>query len=373
MIPSEFIDLLPQLQRKLQNINHPDSLRISKEILQYVIDEISVNACNDDSIKQNTKKPAKKSIENLKSLISSQIDVIIEKLKNNMPWEYIKGSAEFCGYIFQVDKNVLIPRTDTEFLVYYSTLSILQYFFSEYVFNNNDLLDRLDSDKSSINTITIIDIGTGSGCIITSVYMILSGIISGSINIKNISDRIYTEQLEIPHICFKTNTRLITERDIFELHEYFKKNRNKIDGFINDLRKRNLLSKWFALFDFIGTDISQEALSIATNNYQIIKKNPILDDKKAILNSKNVQFIESNWLTNIPQSVFNKSDVFIISNPPYIPPEVYLKLDPSVKDHEPKLALVGNSDNLLSAIKQLEKEKQFHIKGIYFEDYCIEH
>ena len=36
----------------------------------------------------------------------------------------------------------------------------------------------------------------------------------------------------------------------------------------------------------------------------------------------------------------------VVSNPPYIPTDVWRALDPQVRDHEPELALHGGSDGL---------------------------
>ena len=68
-----------------------------------------------------------------------QINEIIEKLQKNYPIQYIIGEVEFCDLRFSVNENVLIPRPETAELV----LWILQ------------------ETKAK----TILDIGTGSGCI----------------------------------------------------------------------------------------------------------------------------------------------------------------------------------------------------------------
>ncbi|MDD3721808.1 MAG: peptide chain release factor N(5)-glutamine methyltransferase [Lutibacter sp.] len=67
------------------------------------------------------------------------------KLKNQIPIQYIVGETAFYGMIFKVDKNVLIPRPETEELV-------------EWIVQNH---------KNS-NSLKILDIGTGSGCIAIS-------------------------------------------------------------------------------------------------------------------------------------------------------------------------------------------------------------
>jgi len=63
------------------------------------------------------------------------------RLLQGEPVQYVTNTAWFCGRKFFVDKNVLIPRQETELMV--------------------DNIIRENKDKS----IKILDIGTGSGCI----------------------------------------------------------------------------------------------------------------------------------------------------------------------------------------------------------------
>ena len=75
-----------------------------------------------------------------------KIHFAVEELKNHKPIQYILNKAEFYGLPFYVDENVLIPRPETEELV-------------EWI-----LLEMSISAASA----TILDIGTGSGCIAVS-------------------------------------------------------------------------------------------------------------------------------------------------------------------------------------------------------------
>lgn len=72
----------------------------------------------------------------------------LKKLKKGYPVQYIIGNVDFLGIIINVNKNVLIPRFETEGLVYKLVKLINQYKF---------------------NKPYILDIGTGSGCI--SIYL----------------------------------------------------------------------------------------------------------------------------------------------------------------------------------------------------------
>jgi len=72
---------------------------------------------------------------------SDQIKQIINELKENKPIQYILGETEFYGLKYKVNKHTLIPRPETEELI-------------DWV---------LKEDFNSI-----LDIGTGSGCIAIS-------------------------------------------------------------------------------------------------------------------------------------------------------------------------------------------------------------
>lgn len=84
-------------------------------------------------------------IEYLKKYLpSDKLEDGIKRLNNGEPVQYIVGNVDFYGYKINVNKNVLIPRFETEELVF-KTINLIKKFFNE--------------------NIKILDIGTGSGCI----------------------------------------------------------------------------------------------------------------------------------------------------------------------------------------------------------------
>ncbi len=110
------------------------------------------------------------------------------------------------------------------------------------------------------------------------------------------------------------------------------------------------LAKAFPKASVVCSDISKEALALATEN---AKSN----------SAKNVKFVESDMLS---AAYFNgklKSKKFdlIISNPPYIQSSVIDTLEPEVKDHEPRMALDGGEDGL-DFYRQIASDAAAHLK-----------
>ncbi len=97
---------------------------------------------------------------------SKKFNEAIIRLKQFEPIQYIIGKTEFYGLFFIVDKSVLIPRPETEELVAWIT------------------------NETQNKEITILDIGTGSGCIAISLAHQLSKAKMNAIDISKDALRI---------------------------------------------------------------------------------------------------------------------------------------------------------------------------------------
>jgi release factor glutamine methyltransferase len=73
---------------------------------------------------------------------NEEIISIINRINQSEPIQYILGETEFYGRKFKVNKNVLIPRPETE-----------------------ELVDLIIKENKKQKKIKVLDIGTGSGCI----------------------------------------------------------------------------------------------------------------------------------------------------------------------------------------------------------------
>ena len=83
-------------------------------------------------------------IEYLKKYYNGNLSDALRLLDSGIPVQYIVGNVDFYGYNFLVDKNVLIPRFETEELVDRTIKYVQKYFGS---------------------SVKVVDLGCGSGCI----------------------------------------------------------------------------------------------------------------------------------------------------------------------------------------------------------------
>ncbi|MGZ5221884.1 MAG: peptide chain release factor N(5)-glutamine methyltransferase [Chitinophagaceae bacterium] len=124
-----------------------EATRFLSSQLQRIYDESEAENISDLVIEHLTGTRKTDRIIHKEKMISSsqelQIKQYLDRLLRHEPIQYVLNEAWFCGLRFYVDKNVLIPRPETEELI-------------EWI---------ISGCKFPIDKLSILDIGSGSGCI----------------------------------------------------------------------------------------------------------------------------------------------------------------------------------------------------------------
>ncbi len=186
------------------------------------------------------------------------INNTIDRLKNHEPIQYITGKVWFCDSIFNVNPAVLIPRPETEELVYK---------ICEYI------------DQSSFH---VLDIGTGSGCIAISIKKLKPKTTATGIDISEAALEIAANNAA--QILDDTSVSFIN-RDVLnpDFYKYFK---NKFDiivsnpPYIPEIEKEtlheNVLNFEPHIALFCGIDPMLFYKAIATHAKHLLKPNGLL-------------------------------------------------------------------------------------------------
>lgn len=106
----------------------------------------------------------------LSDFAKNEIDGIIDRLILGEPIQYITGYARFYGMDIKVRPGVLIPRPETE-----------------------ELVDWICDDASGKSDLSVLDIGTGSGCIAIA---LASHLVFPSVTALDFSDAALTQAKE---------------------------------------------------------------------------------------------------------------------------------------------------------------------------------
>jgi release factor glutamine methyltransferase len=94
---------------------------------------------------------------------SSFISSVLKRRMRGEPLQYILGKSDFMGLEFKVSTSVLIPRQETEILV-------------------EKVIDIVRSSECGVRS--ILDVGTGSGCIAISLAKLLPGVKIDAVDIS---------------------------------------------------------------------------------------------------------------------------------------------------------------------------------------------
>lgn len=202
---------------------------------------------------------------------SLRYEECISKRGQRVPLQHITGEQEFMGLTFRVDENVLIPRQDTEILVEQAL----------------EILKKGQLPRSGGGKLHILDLCTGSGCILLSVL----------------------------HYADKCDTG--------------RYNAGQCDPGMHDPEKHDAEdpADMPGNIEGTGADISEKALSIAGQNADAL--------------GIRAEFIRGDLFENIRGKYG-----MILSNPPYIRSAEIDALQEEVRLHDPREALDGREDGL---------------------------
>lgn len=207
------------------------------------------------------------------------IDQIINKINNGYPIQYLIGDVSFYGYIIKVNPSVLIPRFETEGLVE----KTLRY------------IKDLDLNEASV-----LDIGTGSGCI--------------SIALKK-----EKSTLEITAIDNSYKALITAKRNA-------KLNKVNINFIHKNIFKFNIINKYDVIISnppYISNgDKVSESIKFEPQNAIYVDGDPlkyykkILDVSKNCLNSKfliafEIDELQGKNLKKLAKSYYSKSKIII--------------------------------------------------------------
>lgn len=190
-----------------------------------------------------------KEIEYLKKYYKGNIDDAIKMLDQGIPVQYIVGNTNFYGYEFIVNKDVLIPRRETE-----------------------ELVEEVIKRSIAFNNPEIIDVGTGSGAIAISLS-------------KELNTNVYASDISSKALIVakKNNTKLNADVSFFEgdMLEPYIKNNIKTDIIVSN---PPYIKEDEQIEDVVYNNEPHMALFASNNGLEYYEK--ILRDAKKILKDK---------------------------------------------------------------------------------------
>lgn len=104
---------------------------------------------------------------------TTRLEKIMQRLEKSEPVQYVLGSGWFAGRLFDVAPGVLIPRPETEELVKWTCDEAKEKEKEDNSKEERGKEEKEVSKKGEVPHPSILDIGTGSGCIAITVALAL--------------------------------------------------------------------------------------------------------------------------------------------------------------------------------------------------------
>lgn len=264
---------------------------------------------------------------------------MVNKRQKGLPVAYIIGKKEFWKSEFYVNKNVLIPKPDTELLIEKALEKIIERSLEvnskaslEKGFKTNSNSSFKESSKKSFDKsfakIKILDLCTGSGCIGLSIAKEIEDFLKNNNIEKNFENE---PDKNVEKISFDFTLSDISFRSL----RVAKKNLQK------------LFPKKFGLHEKLSK--THENKFQVRNIMRAYTRNP----KQSI----KITLLRSNLFNRISSKI-NSRFHFILTNPPYVPTKLTNEL---LRDgrNEPRLALDGGKDGLELIRKIVAKAPEY--------------
>ena len=135
-----------------QSLIYVDDNNVSKRDIQYLIKETFSLTETEFVLKQDELFDDALLMDKINELITGK------------PVEYVLGYSYFCGNKFEVNENTLIPRGETEDLIYKT-------------------IEKIKEEKMEVKK--VLDIGSGSGCIPIALSKMVPGVQFESVDISS--------------------------------------------------------------------------------------------------------------------------------------------------------------------------------------------
>ena len=211
-------------------------------------------------------------IEYLKKYLpSDKLEDGIKRLNNGEPVQYIVGNVDFYGYKINVNKNVLIPRFETEELVF-KTINLIK--------------------KNLNENIKVLDIGTGSGCISIALKKEIPG-------------------LDITAVDISEDALVVAKNNALE-------NNCEINFIKSDLFN-NIVDKYDLSYDEQIMDIvkkNEPHLALYAKNNGLYFYEEIIKNSSNYLNDKNIiafeiGYLQANEIKKMAHKYYPNSNIII--------------------------------------------------------------
>jgi release factor glutamine methyltransferase len=205
---------------------------------------------------------------------------IIALLNSEIPIQYIIGKTSFYGLDFEVNKNVLIPRPETEELV-------------EWIIQEN----KINSKPTKI-----LDIGTGSGCIAISLAKNLPNAVVHAIDIcKNTLDLAKKNAQKNNVIVSFTKKNILETEDLRDYYDIIVSNPPYVRHLEKEGIKKNVLDNEPHIALFVADDDAlifyKKIAALALKN--LSKNGKLYFEINQYLGKETIEILENYGFKNI--------------------------------------------------------------------------